>query len=527
MNSLELSKTAFWMLVVLSLLLLATVPDVWIYRPDSGIYIGTTHNLLTTGKYAFNGHPNLLYYPGMTALLALPIALFGIEFYPLNLISTLVVIALLFAARRLFQRPELGIAGLLAPFVMLASSDLLEQRITILSDAPFVLITVLAMLSWGKYQKTQDTRLLVLTTLLVALGTLFRFQGLVLIGAFAIALFLDLLPRKPLRISVAWAAAFATLAATPFVLWTVRDYLLYSPDTPNMVLKFFFGKHPLPLRAPGSFHVDWIDARWKYGVYNLLLSTDAFINTLLPSKLVASVPLEGRFIVFWGLVAIGARKWYPNASILERTWVVLILAFYAYWMLRSGVLYFTTRQMLFPALPFLVLFLVLGATTLLEWIRQPLARRIANAMAACVLAFVVYAGIRQSYHNLANIENDYRPANAELKEMRQYIAEHIPQDERLAVTDWGILPLFAKRESYPVLNDDSHKHSLTRIAKYRTAHLVILSPSSLEVGYAKAMVKDYPDIFTEEANFVAGPGQEPRIDIYSIDLEQIAALGLD
>lgn len=527
MNPAELSKLSFWLLFFVSLLLLLTVPEAWIYQPDSGIYIGTTVNVLGSGEYSFNGHPNLQYYPGMVALLSLPIAIFGVDFYALNVVSTLVVIAILFATRRLFQRPDFGPAVLLVPLLMLFFYDLQVQRITVLSDAPFLLFSLLALLGWNRYQKSRDIRYLAITTLLVAMAALFRFQGLVLIGAFAIALLIDLLPRKPRRISIAQTVLFSGLAAAPFVLWTLRNVLLYSPDTHNMVLKFFFGMEGLPLRAPGSFQVDWIDARWKYGVYNLLFSTDAFIKFLIPDYLVSFIPLEGRFLVFWGLVALGAHKWYPGASVLERSWVFFILAFYAFWMLRSSGLYFTTRQMLLPALPFLILFLTLGVTTLIGWLRSQLSRRIAISLSIIMLAFIAHAGIQRMESDLYDAKHKYLPANKALHEMRQYISEQIAEDGRLATTDWGILPFYAERESYPVLNDPSHEHTLKRIANYRTGHLVILTPSSWVVDYAKNMVSDHPEIFTHVKHFGTDTEKGPRVDIYSINLEKVDALGLE
>lgn len=98
---------------------------------------------------------------------------------------------------------------------------------------------------------------------------------------------------------------------------------------------------------------------------------------------------------------------------------------------------------------------------------------------------------------------------------------------RLAVTDWGVLPLYAQRESYPVLNDPTHEHTLRRIAKYRTGHLLILKPLSLEVDYAEAMVNEYPEIFAHVAHFGADTEKGPRVDIYSIDLDKVDALDLE
>jgi len=75
-----IGKIQLLVLGVISLLFLFAAPTIWHYTPDGGIYIGSALSILEIGKYWFNGHPNLLYYPGFSTLLTLPIMIFGIVF---------------------------------------------------------------------------------------------------------------------------------------------------------------------------------------------------------------------------------------------------------------------------------------------------------------------------------------------------------------------------------------------------------------------------------------------------------------
>ena len=96
------------MLALLSLLIVIGAPQVWNYTPDSGVYIGSAISLVEDGRYWFNGHPNLLYYPGTSTLLTAPIALFGMKFHAMHILFALLAVATLWLARAYFSTQRYG-----------------------------------------------------------------------------------------------------------------------------------------------------------------------------------------------------------------------------------------------------------------------------------------------------------------------------------------------------------------------------------------------------------------------------------
>lgn len=107
------------LLVALSVGFIATAPALWRYTPDSGIYIGTALSLVQEGRYWFNGHPNLLYYPGFSGLLTLPIYAFGLNFQVLHIYAAVLGVATLWVLRGYFSAKRYGWIGLFLAIIYL------------------------------------------------------------------------------------------------------------------------------------------------------------------------------------------------------------------------------------------------------------------------------------------------------------------------------------------------------------------------------------------------------------------------
>lgn len=82
MQKLSLSQKT--LLLIMSVLLLLTIPSMWIQFPDSGYYLGTATTMLESFRYWFNFQPNLQYYPGTSIVISLPLLLVGENFWVLQ-----------------------------------------------------------------------------------------------------------------------------------------------------------------------------------------------------------------------------------------------------------------------------------------------------------------------------------------------------------------------------------------------------------------------------------------------------------
>lgn len=505
-------------LILVSVVLLLAAPPAFNTAPDSGFYIGGAQSILMDGSYRFNGQPILIYYPGFSLLLTLPIAIFGVDFQILHLFSAGFAIFALWMVRAYMTTKAHFIAGLLAPVMLVFAEIFQYQVIHILSDMPFLGVSFAALILWRRYVQTDDTRMLIACAALVAYAPMLRFQGLFVLGAFALALGMRQFDRKALGKWVLSAGGIAFLTALPFILWTIRNYFAYTPDAYNMANSFFFGQKGLALYDGEFEKVDWIDADWKYGFYNLLFS----IRDL-------AVQIFGRPVEYWIRVdlvplllavpiLLGVKRWWQNATVMERVYVLVSLAFIAWKALSSRSLYTVPRYWL-PLLPFILLIGIHGLGVIY--------RTTSNlAIGPLVSAILVSLGLLVTGHgtvamtNKLNpwIGNYYREADQTRLALAAYIHQNAPADATVAVTDWGVLPLTLERKTVSVLNDPDRVLSLQRIVRARATHLVILEGTSAMVEPAQRMAEELPSIFLPK--LLLDPPDSEGGAVYEIDISE-------
>jgi hypothetical protein len=258
MNSAALIKVQFWILLLISVCLIVAAPSLWYYTPDSGIYIGTAQSMVERHEYHFNGHANLLYYPGFSSLLSWPIMLFGVNFHVLHLFCAAMVVAVIWLARTYFSSSRYGLAGMAVPVIMASTTVLQAQAFSILSDGSLLAISLGALVLWRMYVEKSFFWALPACFVLVAFAPMVRFHGLFLCAAFAVTLFLQAMRnsrRSLLNVALAVVGGAATLI--PFAAWTLRNLQKFTPHTFNMANSFFFGLNGLSIYAPGHGRVDW------------------------------------------------------------------------------------------------------------------------------------------------------------------------------------------------------------------------------------------------------------------------------
>ncbi len=521
----EDTRIQFWLLVFISLAFLWAVPSVWFFQPDSGIYVGTAAELLATGRYVFNGHPNLLYFPGLSVPLAGLIGIFGMNFQVLNLLGGAAVVAALWLSRSLFAPACYGWPGWWVPLLLACASVLQEQVQRIMSDALFLAVTLAALLCWRLYLERERRGWLIACWLLVAWAPLLRFQGVFLVGAFGLALLWRAWRTGEGRSRrIVWALLLALSAGVPFFLWLGRNYLLYTPETYNMANAFFFGQSGLRLYAPDSGTMDKVTPDWLSGgklvLYHALFTFRDLFEIFFGKELGGSVGLYGKAAVVLLPLLAGGWRWLRRAGLMEAAYVLVSLAFIASQWFGSGSAYTVPRYWI-PLLPFVLLIWMSGLALVGGYLRERVLATPARALGLMVLALVLgngaygYARLIHPWHH-----NYYANANAWVGDVKAYLDTHAAPDAMVAVTDWGVMPFLLQRPSIQVLDDPSHVYSLERLVRYRARYLVILDKEAAFPPYAKAMVKDLPEVFhlVLDARKAGKPG--PDIEVYAVDLDR-------
>lgn len=508
-------------LAVISAAFIAMAPDTWRYHPDSSVYIASAVSMADEGRYWFNGYPNLLYYPGLSTLLYLPVKIWGMNFQILHLVSALLGVASLWIVRSYFTAERYGWAGLLLPLLLASNALVIRQMGLIMSDLPFIGISIAALWTWRRYQSNENYSVLLGCAALVAFASLLRFQGLFLIGAFGLALIAHFIHKRDAGIKGFLALSLAgALSAIPFILWTARNYVLFTPDTYNMAAKFFFGQVGIAISEPGWGAVDWIDAAWKYPIYQAMTLFGSLTKTFM-NDVHEWMSLEIKSVIAVGLLAAGFLPWLRRATAFEAIYVVTSLAFILKDSIGGTSLYIPERYWM-PMLPFAAVIAGLGLTWLYKISASAWTKGSIIAASGIAVMFILVSGTL-SWSNAVSRENTDQWATKmeSVERVAQQIRETTDADSVLLSTDWGIMPLLTNRHSFQVARSKCSGTTLLLMDERRPDFLVEM-PGLLRSKIVERLIDGYPELF--ELQFETGSRENgDHAALYRINLEQLPA----
>lgn len=518
----EQIKQQFWVLVFISICFIFSAPSVWTFSPDGGIYVGTAQSIVENGEYRFNGYPNLLYYPGFSVLLSMPIAVFGINFHILHLFCALIVIASLWLARVYFSSSRYGLIGIALPILMVCSPLVHRQVFYILSDGSFLAIVLCSLLVWRNYIEKASSWTLIACFLLVAFAPMVRFHGLFLCFGFTVALILQRISKAHwFSLDVLKAIAIGSATFIPFSLWTWRNVKEFTPDTFNMANKFFFNMKGLSLFAHKSIKVSYITSEWQYPLYSIVESVRQLTNMIFGKHFVQALPFE---IVFFAVVLIvfsGSLRWFKLATNMERVYVIVCSLFVLYWILPGRSIDSNPRHIYLPFFPFVLASGGLGLNGIYEKIKNYRFRHPYRVVVGFLTVLIFSNGI-SSFIEYRSTKRWFQLNHDVIQEVKNFMDKNTTPDIPVATTDWGVMPFALKRTCYQVLDDPTHILTLQRMNKYQTGYLVILDRLAAFPPYAREMVEDIPELFRMifDKNIGNGPS---RASIYEVDLEKLAS----
>lgn len=494
-SPLQLASLQKWALFTISIVIIISAPSVWNYSPDSGIYVGTAKTLLETGRYWFNGEPNLLYYPGTSAYIALVASIGGFDFHLLHLAFGLIAIGTLFVARAYFSIEEYGWLGLLLPLVLGVNQLFQSHSTLILSDALFLFLTLFGLLTWKRFKNSNNILLFAACALIASLAPLVRFHGLFFLVAFGIATFHHLFVLRDSRAArPVLVLSIAAMATLPFILWTLRNYILHTPDTYNMANRFFFGLEGLSISDPGFREVDWIDAEWKYPFYQMLFLFghlgDSFIGNL--SKFVPLVASASAILL---LMTAGIKRYFFRTNLFELLYVAFMLAMLLNQFIGGTRMYIIDRYWL-PLLPFIIAISGYGLSSIFDLLSSLTARRNLTSYATAAGAFIIMlSGVFTLYEKITDERSSQISATFSIAQaIGDYVKENIPENAVLLGSDWGVTPFFTQRKSYMISRSPLPDFTLKLIAEKQPSYLVIL-PGLPRSDLAHELTAKYPEIF--------------------------------
>ncbi|WP_078118020.1 ArnT family glycosyltransferase [Thiosocius teredinicola] len=508
-------------LAVISAALVAMAPETWRYHPDGAVYIASAVTMAEEGRYWFNGHPNILYYPGLSMLLYLPIKIWGLNFQVLHLVAAALGVTTLWIIRGYFNAGRFGWTGLLLPLLMAANALIMQQTTLVMSGVPFLGVSIAALWVWRRFLTEDNYWLVFACALLVGFASLVRFQGLFLIGAFGLALIVHFVRNRDRNFKAFFLLAMAGIVSVvPFVIWTARNYALYTPDTYNMAGEFFFGQEGLSISEADWGEADWIDAAWKYPVYQAMTLFGSLAKSFL-NDVQHWFPLEVKSALALGLMTLGFWPWLRRASVMEAAYVIVSLAFLMKDSLEGTSLYFPQRYWI-PMVPFAAVMAGLGLAWLYELSTKVWMKATIAVGSGIAVALMLASGVL-SWSDDISRENTERWATrmASIDRTAQQIRETTAPDSILLSTDWGIMPLLTNRQSFQVSRSKCSGPTLSLIAERHPDYLVEM-PGLLRTRIVERLVDDYPELF--ELQFEAGTRESrDRAALYRINHDQLPA----
>ena len=515
-----LTRAQPWLLLMVSVAIVIGAPEVWNYTPDSGVYVGSASTIVEQGRYWFNGHPNLLYYPGTSAVVALPVAIFGLNFHAIHLVFSLLAVTVLWLARAYFSVERFGWAGLALPFLLAANQLFQIQAQQILSDLLLLNLVLLALLAWRKYDITRNEGWFYVCAVAVAAAPMVRFQGLFLLGAFGLAVLVHIAKR---RNEIDWRRvirhlAVAALTTLPFSIWTLRNYLLHTPDTYNMANAFFFGLEGLRISGPGFGEVDWIDAEWKYPVYQIMYLFGGLGDSFL-GNLSNLLPLEVRTGTVLVLMTAGLWPWLKRAGMLEIVFVALILILLVEGVTDSKSMRIVDRYWI-PILPFVISIAGQGLGQIRGVLAGGRLRTLTTYGSGILMALILVVGTLSWSKRLSPEASDrIARINSVASQVAEHVDQSLPPDALIMASDWGVAPFLTKRKTIQVLRSPCDQGTLELIHERKPAALVVL-PGFLRSSMADELAMRYPDAFQEV--FRSGNrGHRESGAVYHIEHDQV------
>lgn len=195
--------------------------------PDSVTYISVARNIVTgEGFTGFDGNALVLQPPLYPLLLASIKLILNIDpinsagflnglFFGLTLFFTGVYLF------RVFGSVFLTFAGAAIAGV---SYVLMQTSLIALSELPFILLVILFLLAFARYQHRRSSRTLLLFSIITSLACLTRYAGLVLILSGGLSIFF--LTEGSMKSKRKDLAIFTFVAALPLVVWLIRNVIV-------------------------------------------------------------------------------------------------------------------------------------------------------------------------------------------------------------------------------------------------------------------------------------------------------------
>ena len=478
-------------LVALHILLCAALFDPKIHiGGDSATYVLLAESLLTPGDgYALSIDPgppraHTKYPPGYPATLAPLVAAFGRNFVVLKLLSMVFTASAVFVFCRYARRGREPLPWFFLALAFAVSPGVIDYSRWMLSDALFLLVTLLALRQLGEDREDERMgRPFWLALAAAAFGFYVRAIGALLLAAASLSYLLRREWRKFLVHGVVGAGAT--------VPWLVRNRLAEGAATPY--LEEFLLREAY---VPEAGYAGFTDIVWRivvnvqlYGARELpraLAGSDSSWATSFPVALVA--------VAVCGLAVLGLARGLRRGPAAREIYLLLTCA--ALLLFRGSV---TDVRYLVPLIPLILIYTVEGAVALARGSRRLLPPRLPVLVAGGLAALALGAQAARVPANLDMLARyragdrhaGYHPIYRTVFEAADWVRENTPADATVTVRKPRLFNALTDRRAliYPFSTNPDSVLAVVR----RTDYVVVDAGLPLTFEYlvpALAQAKD-------------------------------------
>ncbi len=336
-----LQSPLLWILLVSAITYYFIVVPYWSPTWDSAIYISLARAMVSGDGYTYMGYPHTKYPPGFSLLLA-PIELTaGHNFLLMRLFIALCAVGSIGLTFILFRRTVSVSAAAAISLMTAASYALFIESTHILSDVPYMFVSIAALIAAERYSRYLSARYAFITMALITAAFMIRLIGFTLALSLVPAILISARHHKvQVRIKhVVFVLAIISLAVG---LWVGRNALITDNLPPGLRESLSYESELIAVNPdnPRSVTVTQSDLMVRFGK-NMAHYEKMFVD-LLTARRVTNMTLVHVLIAFWligWLLALVFRH-----SVLEY-YALFYMLVYLLWPAWQG------ERFLIPILP--------------------------------------------------------------------------------------------------------------------------------------------------------------------------------
>jgi hypothetical protein len=481
-----LSDPGSWVVGASAVLYACLLVPHWQPTWDSATYITLARSLVAGDGYTYMGYDHTKYPPGFPLLLSPIVALFGTNFLLMRALVAGCAVASLAVAYVLIRRAAGPWVAAAAAAMTAGSYALLFEATRILSDVPYMLVSLVALLAVERLREGRSWRLLVAVAALCVTAYLVRIVGFAVAIAAAISLILDR-PRLPWREAARAAGIVLGAVAVVAAVWMGRNAAVTNelPATLREALSYEAELVAADPNMPFTDTVTWPTLRARLGRN---LRYYAQLTALLLTSKRSNAPWLALVVVAGSLLVAIRRstavEWYFGGY----------MAIYILWPAHQG------ERFLVPVLPLIFYYavaaLAVGTAAVARVARGTASRRAVAegaTAAAIALAFLLAGRVEVVARLRAEHRDPYHAAT-----MGDYISAFVwlrenSAEDAVLVTNrapYGVL--WAERPTYTVPWVADHAEILASIRDNGVTHAVT---NAFTQTYLGPVVDANPDVF--------------------------------